>query len=278
MANGNDPTYRRIPYRVRVRLRRLGALCAHGCASVAHAAHAEIGRIHRKYRLSRPARVRAWLGGAAKAGVRKVTPSRLHGPLRVRAAQAKAPTQARTADIPAGQWRKFTPLTDHTLTRAELRQRARDEKAARRQGRPQPAARQNGDGMDVLRGQWQGYHAATYGGQEGRSQRVPGQPPRRQPDAMQQAQDAMRRAHQQAPTTGQGDLERGAAGWRNHGAPAGRDQDNAVAAAQRTAVPDLPGHPESVRKAAEDHEKGRWAGLRSRLAPEHTTRSRTRSA
>jgi hypothetical protein len=52
--------------------------------------------------------------------------------------------------------------------------------------------------MDVLRGQWQGYHASTYGGQEGRKQRVPTeQQPRRQPDAMQQATENMRRQHAQ---------------------------------------------------------------------------------
>src|ERR1700689_3284031 len=135
MAKGNAPASRRIPSWVRVRLKRLGSLCAHGCAAVAHAAHAEIGRIHRKYRLSRPARIRAWLGGVAKAGVRKVTPSQLHGPLRVKAGapeqasqrgqatpiRAKLPAEGARAPHGPGQ------------TMADVRQRAREGKPARTQ-------------------------------------------------------------------------------------------------------------------------------------------------
>jgi hypothetical protein len=259
--------------------------------------------------------------------VRKVTPSQLHGPLRIKDRAPQAPSRGQATPIrPHMPANGFTPLTDHPLTRAELRQRAKAARQARRSGQPQPAGRQDGDGMEYLRGQWQGYHASTYGGQEGRRQR--------QPDAMQQATETMRRVHQQQPgrpgqqvprrdiapspllhqpsppraqqqPQARDDVRRPTlrpvpdAAARNgqpqpptraervsrEAARASRDDQNQNTPPERAgrapeaAVPPLPGHPESVRKAAEDHEKGRWAGLRKRTAdaPERTRTSRSRT-
>jgi hypothetical protein len=243
MANGNDPTYRRIPYWVRVRLKRLGNLCAHGCAAVAHAAHAEIGRIHRKYRLSRVGRFQAWLGGAAKAGVRKVTPKQMHGPLRVKAsAPQQAPSRGQAtpirAKLPAEGARAPHGLGQ---TMADVRQRARDEKGARKQGRRRLLPRR-----------------------KPQTRSAPQRQPAPKPDAMAQAQAAMRGAHQHPSRNGQQPTVT-------------RTPLGVVAGPGR--VPPLPGHPEAVRKAAED--KRSWSGLAKHLAGAparvRTGRSRTRT-
>jgi hypothetical protein len=253
MAKQAEPTHRRIPYRVRVRLKALGRLCAHSSASVAAAAHKEIGAIHRKYLLGRASRMRAWFGNLGRAGVRKVTPKQLHGPLRVKAGapQQQAPKRGQATPIRAHMPKDgFTPLTDHTLTRAELRQRTKAAKAARRSGQPVP--------------------------QPARPQpaRAAAAPPR-QPDAMQQATDTMRRAHQPQeapPSPGRPDQtapspERTSAPSRNGQAMADVRQSHREARAARRG---------SRAKG------GSWRGLDGRVetpapsapAPERTTDTR----
>jgi hypothetical protein len=204
--------------------------------------------------------IRAWFGNRAKAAVRKVTPKPLHGPLRVKAGapQRQAPSRGHATPIRATLPEQGA-RAPHGLgqTMADVKQRARDEKAARKHGQPQPAGRQNGDGMDVLRGQWQGYHAATYGGQEGRKQRVPTeQPPRRQPDAMQQATENMRRQHQQPPS-GNGQQPR-----TDHHGPVRNlySPDSVLSADDRQARA-------AAKQARNGQREGRkWGGLHKRLA------------
>jgi hypothetical protein len=212
-------THQPLGYRARVRLRAATKHLHSKFHAVRLQAAKEIQAIlHKKRGLQN--RLREYLTQARNATVRKVTPSQLHKPLRVQKRAPQAQKRGQATPIRARMPKNgFTPLTDHPLTRAELRQRAR----AAKRGQPQQPRQ-----------------------------------PARKPDAMQQAQDAMRAAH--APQSPQPS--------RNGQQPATPKR-----------VPPLPGHPEAVRKAAED--KPRWAGLRRRTgdASERTRagRSRTRT-
>jgi hypothetical protein len=280
MAKQAAGTHQPLGYRNRVRLNAAIRHLKSPFHAVRVAAHKEIDAILNRKRGVR--RLRAWFADRARAGVRKVTPKPLHKPLRVKAgAPQQAPSRGQATPIRAKLPKNgFTPLTDHVLTRAELKQRTKDAKARagqRQQApRPQPAPRR--DAMQQATEAMRRVH------QQPQEARSPGRPGQTSPFTEHRPAAAPSRNGQQAPTTGQEDLARGATGWRNYGAPAGRDHDNAVAGAKRAApanVPPLPGHPDAVRKAAEDHAKGRWAGLRKRMADApgrtRTGRSRTRT-
>jgi hypothetical protein len=167
-------THQPLGYRNRVRLNAAIKHLKSPFHAVRVAAHKEIQAILNRKRGIR--RLRAWFADRARAGVRKVTPSHLHGPLRVKAgAPQQAPSRGQATPIRANMPKDgFTPLTDHPLTRAELSQRTKAAKVARRSGQPVP--------------------------QPARPQpaRAPAAPAR-QPDAMQQAQEAMRQVHQRSP-------------------------------------------------------------------------------
>ena len=147
---------------------------------------------------------------------------------------------------------------------------------------------------DAIQQRWQG--AWDGGVREGRERAQQRQNGQRQPDAMQQATETMRQAHQQQPSAARSSQRTGDAAdkARTHRTEAQRartehdfaeaqEHERRAEAAERKAaaspVPSLPGHPEAVQRAAQDHEKGRWAGLRKRTgdAPERTRSSRTRN-
>jgi hypothetical protein len=171
MAKQPAGTHQPLGYRNRLRLNAAIRHLKSPFHAVRVAAHKEIDAILNRKRGVR--RLRAWLAGRARAGVRKVTPRQLHGPLRVKAGSPQqAPRRGQATPIrpnmPGGG---FTPLTNHPLTRAELKQRTRDEKADRKQGRRRLLPRR-----------------------KPRSPAVPRPQPAPRPDAMAQAQAAMRGA------------------------------------------------------------------------------------
>jgi hypothetical protein len=258
MAKQAEPTHRRIPYRVRVRLKALGRLCAHSSASVAAAAHKEIGAIHRKYLLGRASRMRAWFGNLGRAGVRKVTPHQLHKPLRLNAAPAKAPKRGHATPIRAHMPKGgFTPLTDHTLTRAELRQRTKAAKQARRNGQPVPQPARQPDAMQQATESMRRQHAQPQGA------RSPGRPGQTSPFTQHTAGPS----RSPVPDAGYAGQQPRRASDGAAKVPGTFTEDVARSmpgGAHPSRIPPLPGHPEAVRKAAED--KRSWSGLAKHLA------------
>lgn len=201
------PGHQPLSWRDHVKLRAAHKHLHSPFPAVRAAAAREIQHI-----LSRVKGVRPWLRRLRQAAVRKVTPKRLHGPLGVAREQAaRKPGGGR--DIPAGQWRKFTPMTDHTLTRRELRDRQR---AARRgqpaqpqrsaPSSPSPGLEQDLAGVNArtaanllreqqgdLRDAWQ--QASREGYEQGVQKARDGSPVR--PDAQREAERRMRGLHQQ---------------------------------------------------------------------------------
>jgi hypothetical protein len=203
MAKQAAGTHQPLGYRDHIRLRALHKNLHSKFQAVRVAAAKEIQAIlHKKRGLQNW--LREWAVKTRNAAVRKVTPEQLRGPLRVKARAQDGSRQKREAPVPAGQWRRHQPLTDHVLTRAELKQRTKDAKAAAR-SRGGSAGVPAGPGPvmpampahltdEAIQKRWQG--AWDDGVREGRERaQQPGRP--RRTDAMQQAQDAMRQAHQQ---------------------------------------------------------------------------------
>lgn len=238
-----------LRYRDHIRLRALHKNLHSRFDAVRLAAAGEIQAILRKQR-----GVRAWFGNRAKAVVRKVTPERLHGPLRVKAGapQQQAPKRGQATPIRAklpAQGARAPHGPGQTM--AGVKQRARDEKAARKQQRRLLPRRKP---------------------------QAPGAPQRQQAprlDAMAQAQAAMRGDRQQQPARNGSQASTHPGAWDPEGlrtggraqdgfrwaglSPEEAGRDHGPAAPAQAKVPPLPGHPEAVRKAAED--KRPWTGL-----------------
>jgi hypothetical protein len=169
------------------------------------AAHKEIQAIlHRKRGVQN--RLREWLRSTRNAAVRKVTPRQLHGPLRIAAAAPQAPRRGQATPLaPTRPRGGFTPPHGFGQTAADLKERARAGAGQPQRGAP-PAAGLEHDLAGVQLRTVQNLRREQDGG--ARAQRSQ---PSRQPDAMQQATETMRRAHQQ---------EARSAGRPGHASPA----------------------------------------------------------
>lgn len=244
-GNGGQGTDAPLSWLDHVRLRSLQKHLHSRDHGVRVAAHKAMQRILHKTRGFK----RKLADRVLKPAVRKVTPKSLHRVLGAAPAPARTKARKQAAPDPATPWRGYTPPSGRTLTKADLKERARAMKAGSRQGPRQPARQ-----PDLLRS------AGLV-------------PPARTPQVPSQGKTTAHRERTQAPAM-EPEHERLSRHerWDREAALARAPQAPARVSGQPSPAPARAWTPAPVKSAPLPHEtvrtqgKPRWSGLRRRTA------------